>query len=824
MKKSISIITILFAILFAYGQKGVITGRLIDTEKEEPIVYAGVTLMNTKDTSLVKGAMTMKDGTFRIDEVSNGNYILKVVYLGYTDWYSPVITIAGEKNNAQMGDIHLSMNPQMLQATEIVYVRPMFEQKSGKTIMNVESQPTAAGDNVIELLRKMPGVTVDQNDKISVQGKSGVLILIDDKDPHLAGDDLTNYLKSLPSNTIDQIEVIKNPSARYDAAGTSGIINIITKKDNNKGVNGSVWAGGSYSGSWNTNDGFNLSAKLNKWVLNGGYYYGYYGGNNGSTANNITNIEGNEIRITSNENKDEIWSGHGRYQMHGFNFGADYYIDTQNSLGISYRGSLSNSKWFNNIYNRYYFNNTLQSAYMNDATSDNSNGNHTLNFNYKHAFDSTGKVLYLDLTYSLNDVHSESYRNIKYYSDNFLNFNNKHVYYDNGNPNQMQVVTAKLDYEHPINEKINFECGLKTSLVKNNNNTSNFLDDSLLVSKSNHFKYTESISAAYLLANFTVSDKVTIQAGLRTEFTHLNGLLVTTGENNKQNYIDLFPSFQVDYQLPKSNTLSLNYRSRIYRPNYYSLNPFISIQDDYAMQSGNPNLKPEYQHNVSLEHSWKYMIFSSLTYQFAQGTSTDMLFTDKDANMRIYRPENIGKSHSLAANIYARIPIGKWWVMMYSISGNIGRLHFDYEYQKIDRNIWSLQLYTSQTFTFLKNYSIELAAWGMPKSAQTFGMSDNRIYIWAGIKGSFLKQKLTVKLGVNDILNNNYWRENNTYPDGSVYNGTWYWNSRGVSLNVSYRFGKENIQPRQRKTGDNDELDRMGGGNSDNSNQGKPRK
>jgi len=317
---------------------------------------------------------------------------------------------------------------------------------------------------------------------------------------------------------------------------------------------------------------------------------------------------------------------------------------------------------------------------------------------------------------------------------------------------------------------------------------------------------------------------VTIQAGLRTEFTHLNGLLVTTGENNKQNYIDLFPSFQVDYQLPKSNTLSLNYRSRIYRPNYYSLNPFISIQDDYAMQSGNPNLKPEYQHNVSLEHSWKYMIFSSLTYQFAQGTSTDMLFTDKDANMRIYRPENIGKSHSLAANIYARIPIGKWWVMMYSISGNIGRLHFDYEYQKIDRNIWSLQLYTSQTFTFLKNYSIELAAWGMPKSAQTFGMSDNRIYIWAGIKGSFLKQKLTVKLGVNDILNNNYWRENNTYPDGSVYNGTWYWNSRGVSLNVSYRFGKENIQPRQRKTGDNDELDRMGGGNSDNSNQGKPRK
>jgi hypothetical protein len=197
---------------------------------------------------------------------------------------------------------------------------------------------------------------------------------------------------------------------------------------------------------------------------------------------------------------------------------------------------------------------------------------------------------------------------------------------------------------------------------------------------------------------------------------------------------------------------------------------------------------------------------------------------NKDANMRIYRPENIGKSHSLAANIYARIPIGKWWVMMYSISGNIGRLHFDYEYQKIDRNIWSLQLYTSQTFTFLKNYSIELAAWGMPKSAQTFGMSDNRIYIWAGIKGSFLKQKLTVKLGVNDILNNNYWRENNTYPDGSVYNGTWYWNSRGVSLNVSYRFGKENIQPRQRKTGDNDELDRMGGGNSDNSNQGKPRK
>lgn len=812
---------LLFAILQGFAQTGAIKGKLIDNEKKSPIIYASVTLMNAKDTSLIKGTMSEKDGSFVLDEVSNGKYIVKAYFLGYTEWYSQVITIGGERNIAQLGEILLSVSPQMLAGAEIVYVRPMFEQKAGKTVMNVESMPTAGGDNVIELLRKMPGVTVDQNDKISIQGKSGALILIDDRDPHLAGDDLINYLKSMPSSTIDKIEIIKNPSARYDAAGTAGIINIVTKKDNNKGINGSIWAGGNYSGTWQSNQGVNLNAKLNKWVLSGSYYYLYYTGKTGGTAENITFFDGNTTRITSNENKNEIWGNKGNFQMHGFNLGADYYIDAKNSLGVSYRGSLSKGKWNSIIYNRFYFNDVLQQTYKNVGHTDNNDGNHTVNFNYKHSFDSIGKSLYLDVTYSMNDAQSETRRDLQYYTDNFITFNKDLSYNDYSDPNRMQVVTAKLDYEHPINDKIRYECGLKTSFVSNNNNSFNYMNDSLIESKSNHFKYTESISAAYVLANFSVADDVSIQAGLRSEFTYLNGFLITTGETNKQNYIDLFPSLQVDYTLPKSNTLSFNYRSRIYRPDYYSLNPYVSIEDEYNISTGNPKLKPEYQHNFSIEHSWKYMIFSSLSYQYAQGSSTQMLFTDKITNLKTSRPENIGKSHTVSASIYARIPIGKWWVMAYSVSGNCGKEIFDYESKKEVSDIWSFQFYTNHTFTFLKNYALEIAAWGTPQSSQTFGMTPSRLYIWAGIKGSFFKQKLTVKLGVNDLLNNNKWKEQNTYPDSSIANGTWYWNSRGVTLNISYNFGKQNIQPRQRKSGDSEELDRMGGGGNQGSGKGQ---
>ena len=811
MKKIIIFALMIGQVVMGLAQRGTLTGRVVDPEKQQPVAYASVGLLKSADSSVVNTQMTDKDGVFAFDAVASGKYFVKIYYVGYREYVSEEIEVG--KSDYDMGTIVLGELVEMLEKIEVVYKKPLFEQKLGKTVMNVESHPGAAGDNVLELLRKMPGVVVDNNDNITLQGKSGVLILIDDKDPHLSGDDLTNFLKSMPASMIDRVEVMKNPSARYDAAGTSGIINLVTKHVRTNGINGSVWAGVSYNGSWGTNEGFNLTGRAGKWVLNGSYYYMYQNSKNGYDGETCSIFQGDTVRQTANELPDELWCGKSNFGAHGINFAADCYIDSVNTLSFSYRANLFNSKWGSSSANRIYHNGEVMTSFMNNSESVSNHGNHQVNVNFKHVFDTLGTALYADVTYSLDHNKSISDREQPFYFGDFLTPTQNSHYYGVSHPSRMHVATAKLDFEHPFNDRLSLECGVKTSFVRNRNNNINYLNDSLMESKSNHFIYTENIAAAYIQANFQPDQLVTIQAGLRAEYAHVVGNLVTTGEVNKQDYADVFPSLQIDYQLPKMNTLSFALRSRISRPNYYNLNPFVDISDDYNMSTGNPYLKPEYTYSATVDYSWHYMLFASVGYEFTQGSVEDMLYTDKLTNIKLSRPENIGKMHAMQASLFANIPIGRWWMMMWNVNYTLGRQTFEYENRTERSLVSSMQLFTMHTFTFCKHYSIEVAAWWMPKSRSTFGTTKGIFYAWGGFKASFFKDSFTVRLGVQDIFNNNQWVSNSVYPDGTYSNMRWMHESRGVKLDLTYRFGKQNIQMRQRK-GHDDEFDRMGGGSS----------
>ena len=334
-----------------------------------------------------------------------------------------------------------------------------------------------------------------------------------------------------------------------------------------------------------------------------------------------------------------------------------------------------------------------------------------------------------------------------------------------------------------------------------------------IVLKSNHFIYNENIAAAYLQATFQVDRQLSIQTGLRAEYTHLKGNLLTTGEINKQDYIDVFPSLQLDYQLPKMHTLSFAYRSRISRPNYRSLNPYVDIDDQYNYSTGNPHLKPEYKQSFTVDYSWRYMLFLTAGYAFIQGTEEEMLYTDKVTNVKMSRPENIGKMHCLELSGFANIPVGKWWMMMWSVNYSLGKQHFRYETTNTSSLVSVVQLYTMHTFTFCKHYSIEIACWWMPQHRETFGTTKGLFFAWGGFKASFFKDAFTVRVGVQDIFNNSQWVSHSAYPDGTVTDMRWKGQSRGVSLNLTYRFGNNRIQMRQRK-GHDDEFDRMGGGDN----------
>ena len=811
MRSFISLICVILICNMGYSQRGSVSGVVQDELQGTPIAHAGVMLLHATDSLLIKGAITEQDGSFEIEGIPNGNYLLKIALIGYEEWFSPPYTISSEKSKVQMDIIKLKISVAALNAAEIIYKKPLFEEKQGTMIMNVESQPNAAGDNVLELLRKMPSVTVDQNDNISVLGKSGILIMIDDKPTYLSGDDLTNLLKTMPASSIDKIEVIKNPSARYDAAGTGGIINIVTKKDQNRGINGSVFAAGGYSGSFQHNEGFNITARLGKIVLSGSYYYMNFKGKSGGKSEEISTLGDVTTRIVSNEKDNEFWCDSSNWQSHGYSFGADYYIDDKNTIGFSYRGNYSLAHWSSNAFVRIYKNPLPDSSYRRFSTNIYSSTNHTFNLDFKHEFDTTGKTLYTNVIYALNGGKTLTESDLNFYQGDFASLSSAYLLKSLSGPNKMQVLTAQIDYEHPIGDAIKFELGIKSSYVYNRNQSENYINTTLIEAQSNKFQYRENINAAYIQLNLSPSSMVDIQTGLRAEYSLLEGLLFTTGEKNRQRYFDLFPSFELSYHLPKSHNLGFSYRNRIYRPDYSVLNPYISVTDQYNISTGNPKLKPEYSHHLEVNYSWKYMIYTSLSYNFSQGEYTDVQYTDLMTLTRLTRPENIGRSSTLGGSVYARIPIGKWWVMSYSINGNYGTNVFDYGNKTERKTIYSTQFYTSQLFSFLKNYSVELSAWGLAPSENTFGRSEGLFSVNAALKADLIKRTLTVKVSVNDIFNNGKWIENNIYPDGSESKGEWRWESRRLWVHISYRFGKQDLQLRQKRMENQEELQRMEG-------------
>lgn len=788
----------------------------MDAQTKNPVSFASVTLMNAADTSLVKGVMSDQNGDFKIESIAHGNYIVKVFFMTYNDWFSAPISINAGNLNVNLGQIPMTISAKMLQAAEVVFNKPLFEEKAGKTIMNVESHPTAAGDNVLELLKKMPGVTVDKDDNIAIQGRSGVTILIDDKRVYLSGDNLASLLKGLPAASVDKLEVIKKPSARYDAEGTGGMINIVMKKDQNKGVNGSVWAAAMYAKQFKGNGGANINARLGKVVLNGGYNFNYYPNKSGSNSEESFQFGDLHNKLTTNELDDERWNGKNLWAGHNINFGVDYYIDKKNSIGVTYRANLNDGSYKTNDAVRIYNNDIIDSSYRRIMDLDFKSYNHTVNVNYKHQFDSTNKALYIDLTYSNNDGNQNSTTTLDYFKQNFVgDIYRKDEKKRTAHPSSMQVATAKIDYEHPVNEEVKFEVGVKSSFVFNNNNNRNFHNGVELPEQSNHFKYRENINAAYLLFTASPTKKLSIEAGLRGEYSLIEGELLTTKEVNKQAYFDLFPSFELSYQLPKMNNLSFSYRNRIFRPNYEILNPYMRVSDEYNISTGNPLLKPEYSHNLAVNYSWMYMLFLSFDYTYAKGGHEEMVFVDPTTRIRLTRPDNIGESHQLGASLFARIPIGKWWVMSYNVNANFGENRLDYGNRTVRKNVFSTHLWTNQEFSFLKYFTLEINAFYMPARQTTFGTSKSKFMVGAGLKGSFLKKSLTVKLAVYDPFDlGGTWQESNIYPNGYNYAGEWRWESRTFQLQLTYNFGKQDMQPRFRKHSSNEEIDRMSGGGS----------
>lgn len=792
----------LLASSFLNAQSYSINGK-IALESNEKAPVTSILLYPENSQTLVKAVVTDSNGNFIFSNIKTGNYFIKINYIGFQNYNSTVFSITDK--NIELPLIALQKSTEALKEVVIKKQKPMVQVLADKTVFNVENTINATGTSGFELLRKAPGVVIDNNDNLIVEGKSGVLIYIDGKQSFLSGSDLSNYLKTIQATDIEAIEIITQPSSKYDAAGNAGIINIKLKKNKNFGTNGSISSGyniGRFGTSLNSLSFNNRNKKNN--------FYGNYSNRFGKNYNFI-----NLNRLQSNTLFDSRSSSVNETNANNIKLGYDYYANSKNTFGIVLSGNFNNGINYGKTRTpiRSFTASTIDSILVAKSDSYNKNYNLYSNINYRFQ-DTTGTSFNADFDYGKYNSDRTNYQPNFYYDNNENMILSQSINSQN-TPVIIDIFSLKSDYEQRL-FKGKFGTGFKTSLVKTDNTFEVFnypnglpIFNSLL---SNRFEYNENINAVYVNYN-RLYKKFNFQFGLRVENTISEGNLISTQQTSnqtvKRSYTDFFPSGGITYQVNDNNSLALLYSNRIERPSYQSLNPFEFQIDELSFQKGNPFLRPQYTTNIKINHTYKYTLNTSLSYSYirdffaqvteAEGDTRNFLITRNVANQQII---NLGISYPFK--------VKEWWSVYMSVNAYQSKyMETNDTFTGITQE--TLSLYGQNNFSLPKDFNLEISGWfsspsvwGGTYRTRSLGSLD------IAIQKQFLSKKLTARMAFSDVLFTSPWRANATFPN-LVITGDGGNDSRQVRFNLSYNFGSEQIKKsRNRNSGLEDEKNRIG--------------
>lgn len=791
------------------SQKGRISGTVIRTDNK-PVEFATITLLRVTDSSLVKGAIADVEGKYEFEGIPAGKYLVAAVNMGMKKTFSIPFTVNGRP--VKVPGLVLTADSRNLKEVNVTAKRPFIEQKADKMVVNVENSIVAAGGTAMEVLQQSPGVQVDKDDNIAMRGKSGVIIMIDGKPTNMSAQDVAQLLKNMPSSNVDQIELITNPSAKYDAAGNAGIINIKLKKNSSYGTNGSVNIGGAQGKLPKLNTGLNLNHRNEHINVYGSYNYNYNG-----------NFEDLLIYRDNMEKSGRIVFDQNSYMdkesnYHGGKAGLDYFINKNHTIGVMTNLGMSN--WHGDGRSMTWIGNGEGIDSSLKTKTDNSSKwrQQSYNLNYRGKLDTTGKELNVDLDYSRNTDKRENFL----YSA-FMDGAGK-VYYRGDTtrslqPSVIEIKTLKIDYTHPLKKEAKLEAGIKLSFV-NSDNDSRF--DSLKlaqweydINRSNHFIYKENVNAAYI--NYSKQfKKLGIQAGLRAEQTNVEGNSLTLQQVNDTSYLNFFPSVFLSYQASTDHQWGVSYSRRLQRPGYNNLNPFEFYLDRYTKAGGNPNLRPQYSSNFELHHTFKSFLTTAIGYTHTSDMLSRILEPGVDpktgdTTILVYKYMNVAERDNINLNISAPVPITKWWKSFTNLSVFYNAFETVVSGEQIKRSSGGFYGQTQHTFTVTKSLSAEASFFYMSPQISDEGLFKMKsMYAFnIGFSQQVLKSKGTVKLNVNDVFNTQRFRGDYTTTNRDVSLQT-RWDSRQVRASFTYRFGNSNVkEARNRKTGLEDELNRV---------------
>jgi iron complex outermembrane recepter protein len=781
-----------------------INGNITDT-KNKGLQAITISLLNAKDSSLVKADVSDAGGKYEIVTNKIGDFLLCFSAVGYEKKYSINYTLVDGQTITATTETLAEANTK-LQNVIVVSKKPMIEVKADKTVFNVEQSINAQGSDALELLRKSPGVQVDNNENISMKGKTGVRVYVDGKMMQLDTKDLAAYLKSINSNDIEAIEMISNPSAKYDASGNAGIVNIRLKKNKKFGTNGSANLGFTQGFTPKGNGSINLNYRDKKVNV-----FGNVGGNIGINRNSL-----DFYRLQNDSIYDQNSIMRNEDKSINIKTGADFFINKKNTIGVLATTNFAKNGFNNAGSTNISYNPSSTFVKRLDASNsvpgNRTNANFNLNYRY---IDTSGREINFDVDYGFFNGVGRSYQPNNYYDKNNIFLYS--VINRNYTPTDINIFTAKIDAEQKLGKgKLGY--GLKTAFVTTKNTFDFFNEVAGVVVKqlnrSNSFTYKENVNAAYANYQRQLNEKWSLQTGLRMEQTTSDGNLtradglVQADNSVKRTYIDLFPSAALTWNINQKHSLNLTYSRRIDRPTYQDLNPFENKLDELTFEKGNAFLRPQYTDNVEMTHTFMGFINTTIGYSYVKDFATQA--TDTAGNTTFVQQKNLAQQQIVSFNIGAPTPIKKWWN---------GYINFWFNKQfyegfignnKVKEQIPSYGAYVEQSFNLGKEYSAEVSGWfNGPSVWGGTWKTKSQGAVDFGVQKQFLNKAATVKIAATDIFYTAPWKAESNF--GGLYiRGGGAWESQTFRVTFSYRFGSAQIKSaRERRAGSEAEAKRI---------------
>ena len=784
---------------------GIIEGRVVDEDEGAPLAYATVTLLNGADQSLVDGTVTGEDGRFSFS-CANGTYDLVIEFISYEPWQKKGIEISANQANVNLGDVSLSPASAMLDAVEVVQEKSQVQLALDKKVFNVEKDLANRGGSATDVLDNLPSVTVDLDGNVALRGSQSVRILIDGRPSGLAGISSQAALQNLPANLIEKVEIITNPSARYEAEGMAGIINIVLKKEKRKGINGSVDL--TLGEPEDHGLAVNQNYRKGKWNLftNLGVRY------RKSPGGGFTNQElyGNEtIPFLEQERNRERggWS-------YSFKGGTDYAFNDKNTLTLDLTGQYSDQNNFSQTFSRD-FTPSRQLFNFSDRIDNEKEieyqGQGSLTYRKSYAKEGRELTAFLDYQYSTETEESAIIdENIRYGGPTPFNYLERQRSF---NEELQRNVIIQIDYVQPLGEEGKIEMGLRSGLrnIQNDFSVEDYLDGTQdwepVGDLTNLLVYTENIHAAYMQGG-NKSGNFSYQAGLRAEYSDIETELRKTNEVNPREYLSLFPSAFLGYELGGDQTLQLSYSRRVRRPGFRELNPLFNFSNDRNLYAGNPNLNPEFTHSSEISYLkyWgKTSLSSAVFFRHTDGVISRIRRFVNDT-LSISRPENLDTQQDLGFETTFSTEVGE----RLKLNGNFNYFYF----KTISGSDSTLNAqgfsWTSMLMTrYVLSKTMEMQIRTNYRAPQNISQGRRKALFSMDftLSKEIMKGKGNISLGVQDVFNSRKWRWINDTPE-FYQEGSFQWRRRSVRLNFNYRFNQDSKQRREeRGTGGGFDMD-----------------